>query len=83
MADVRAYEEGDPRVLEALSSGYPRFVVHAYIEELIEYYLQREALEGRAAVLIPGRRATQDLVDYIGIGAESTKVDDSLFSCAL
>lgn len=75
MADVRGYEEHEPRVLEALQSGYPRFVVHVFIRELIEFYLKREKLEGRAAVLVPGRRATQDLVDYIGPGVTSLKVE--------
>ncbi|MDP4693096.1 MAG: PLP-dependent transferase, partial [Opitutales bacterium] len=37
MADVRGYEEQDPRVVAALDSGYPRFVVHAYIRRLIEF----------------------------------------------
>jgi cystathionine gamma-synthase len=66
MADVRGYEEHDPRVIEALTSGYPRFVVHAFIEELIGYYLRREGLEDRLGVLIPSRRATNDLIDYVG-----------------
>lgn len=79
MEDVRGYEEHDPRVVEVLSSGYPRFVVHAFIEELIGYYLKREGLDGRAGVLIPGRRATQDLADYIGPGLVSVSVEDSLF----
>lgn len=79
MSDVRGYEEREPRVLEALSSGYPRFVEHAYIRELIEFYLQREKLVERSAVLIPGRRATQDLVDFIGLGVVSARVEDTLF----
>lgn len=74
MADVRGYEEREPRVLDALLSGYPRFVVHGFIRELIECYLRREDLAGRAAVLVPGRRSTQDLVDHIGLGVTSLKV---------
>jgi cystathionine gamma-synthase len=79
MADVRGYEEREPRVINALRSGYPRFVVHVYIAELIEWYLKRESQQGRAAVLIPGRRATQDLVDWIGAGVISLKVEDALY----
>ena len=75
MADVRGYEEKEPRVLAALQSGYPRFVVHAYIRELKAYYLRREGLEECAAVLIPGRRATQDLMDHIGPGVSSLRVE--------
>ncbi len=79
MADVRGYEEREPRVIDALKSGYPRFVLHVFIAELIEWYLQRESLQGRAAVLIPGRRATQDLVDWIGAEVSSVKVEDALY----
>jgi hypothetical protein len=42
MADVRGYEQGDARVLGALKSGYPRFVEHAFVSELIRFYLERE-----------------------------------------
>lgn len=79
MADVRGYEERDARVLAALKSGYPRFVEHAFVTELIGFYLEREKLEGRSAVLIPGRRATQDLVDYIGRGVTTVRVEEDLF----
>ena len=79
MADVCGYEEREPRVIEALKSGYPRFVVHIFITELIEWYLKRESLSGRAVVLIPGRRATQALVDWIGSGVTSVKVEDALY----
>ncbi len=79
MADVCGYEEKDPRVLDAMSSGYPRFVVHAYVRELIEYYLDREALAGRSGVLVPSRRAAQDLVDYAGDRALSLSVEDGLY----
>ena len=71
MADVHAYEQHEPRVVKALESGYPRFVEHTFIKELICFYLNRDGLEGYGAVLIPGRRATQDLVDYIGKGVST------------
>ena len=79
MADVHAYEQHDPRVVKALESGYPRFVEHTFIKELICFYLNRAGLEGRGAVLIPGRRATQDLVDHIEKGISTLKVEDALF----
>ncbi|MEC8614350.1 MAG: hypothetical protein VXY17_02960, partial [Verrucomicrobiota bacterium] len=79
MADVHAYEQHDPRVVKALESGYPRFVEHTFIKELICFYLNRAGLEGCGAVLIPSRRATQGLVDYIGKGVSTLKVEDALF----
>jgi len=79
MADVCAYEEHDPRVVEAMASGYPRFVVHLYIRQLIDYYLEREALAGREAVLIPGRRAANDLVSCLGVEVIAQEVADALY----
>ncbi|TVP78995.1 MAG: PLP-dependent transferase, partial [Puniceicoccaceae bacterium] len=79
MADVRGYAEGDPRVVEALKSGYPRFRVHPFIQQLIEFYLRREGLSGSAGYLIPGRRAVQDLVDHIGQGVTALEVEPSLY----
>ena len=79
MADVHAYEQHESRVVKALESGYPRFVEHAFIKELICFYLNRAGLECCGAVLIPGRRATQDLVDYIGKGVSTLKVENALF----
>lgn len=79
MADVCGYEEKDDRVLEALKSGYPRFVVHTLIERLISFYLGQRGLSQKGAVLIPGRRATQDLVDFVGVGVASVRVEDALF----
>ena len=79
MADVHAYKQNEPRVVKALETGYPRFVEHTFIKELICFYLNRAGLEGSGAVLIPGRRATQDLIGYIGQGVLALKVEDSLF----
>ena len=79
MADVRGYEERDPRVVEAMASGYPRFVAHIYIRQLIDFYFEREAMVGRFAVLIPGRRAAQDCVSFVGEGVTANKVEDALY----
>ena len=79
LEDVRDYENKDPRVLDALRSGYPRFVEHAFTRELIDFYLRNNSLEAQPAVLIPGRRATRDLVEYVGRGVISLKVEDNLY----
>lgn len=65
MADVFGYEEKEDRVVRALDSGYPRFVVHHFIRKLIEHHLKHKRLEAQAAVLIPGKRAVEDLKDYV------------------
>ncbi|MFQ3225105.1 MAG: cystathionine gamma-synthase [Lentimonas sp.] len=79
MADVRGYEEHDPRVLDALKSGYPRFVVHAFVQKLMEFYLQREGLVGRDVVLVDGRRAADDLLGELGGQLAKLEVDDGVY----
>ena len=39
MADVRGYEEKAEHVMLAMDSGYPRFVVHKYVQLLTDSYL--------------------------------------------
>ncbi|MEC8190069.1 MAG: hypothetical protein VX033_02660, partial [Verrucomicrobiota bacterium] len=58
IADVIGYEEKEPRVMQAMSAGYPRFLRHRWIEDLLNFYLDREGLTSPAAVLIPSRRAS-------------------------
>lgn len=81
MQAVRAYEEKNPDVLDAMMSGYPRFVVHAYIRQLVDFYIEREALNGRGGVLVPSRRAAQELVEWIGGDVASWLVEamDALY----
>jgi cystathionine gamma-synthase len=79
MKDVRGYEEHDPRVMNAMQSGYPRFVVHEFVQKLINYYLQRESLEGRVAVLVDGRHAVDDLLVELGGQVAQQEVDDGVY----
>ena len=79
MKDVRGYEEHDPRVLDVLQSGYPRFVVHAFVQKLIEFYQQREGLVEREVVLVDGRRAADDLLAELGGQLAKSEVDDGVY----
>ena len=36
-ADVVGYEEGDRRVVSAMQIGYPRFKIHSYIDQLVDF----------------------------------------------
>jgi cystathionine gamma-synthase len=65
MADVCGYEEKDARVLQAMTSGYPRFVRHPYVRELIAWCLEREALPGRAGVLVSGTHFSAAICESI------------------
>jgi cystathionine gamma-synthase len=79
MADVRGYEEKESRVVEALKSGYPRFVTHEFVRQLVDFYLDRESLSGRGGVLIPSRRAADDALDRLGPGFGKLEVEASLY----
>jgi cystathionine gamma-synthase len=79
MADVCGYEEQDPRVLHAMQSGYPRFVVHAFVQQIIDFYLQREELVRRVAVLVDGRRSAEDLLATVAEGVTLCEVDPGIY----
>jgi cystathionine gamma-synthase len=79
MADVRGYEEHDPRVMDAIKSGYPRFVVHAFVQKLIDFYQQREGLVGQAVVLVDGRRAADDLLAELGGQVGKRQVEAGIY----
>ncbi|MEM8867359.1 MAG: PLP-dependent transferase [Verrucomicrobiota bacterium] len=79
MADVCGYEEKDPRVMRALASGYPRFVVHEYIRRLLEHFFQQHHLKGRFGVLVPSKRAMRDLVEPFGALVAVLEVATDIF----
>jgi cystathionine gamma-synthase len=79
MADVHGYEQHDSRVVDAMTSGYPRFVIHTYVRRLIEFYVEREGLVGRAGVLIPGRRAANDLLAHVSSSVSLHEVEEALY----
>jgi cystathionine gamma-synthase len=79
MNDVRGYEEHEPRVMNAMKSGYPRFVIHVFVQKLIDFYVRREGLQGRAVVLVDGRRAAEDLVAMLGAGLAALEVDEGVY----
>ncbi|MBT4758607.1 MAG: hypothetical protein HOO08_09480, partial [Opitutae bacterium] len=79
MEDVRGYEEHDPRVINAMKSGYPRFVVHEFVQKLIEFYQKREGLFGQAVVLVDGRRAADDLLAELGGQVNKRQVEEGIY----
>lgn len=79
MADVRGYEEQEPRVLKALKSGYPRFVIHEFVQQLIDFYTERSRLSGRYAVLVSGRRAADDLLGCLERGFAKRETDEGVY----
>ncbi|MFP4166650.1 MAG: PLP-dependent transferase [Opitutales bacterium] len=79
LEDVRGYEEKQPRVMEALRVGYPRFITHPYVLRLTEEFLKSAGLEGRAGVLVRGQRASVDLREWLNAPSDAMEVREALF----
>lgn len=47
MQAVRGYEEKDQAVIGQMTSGYPRFVVHPFVQQLAQHYLRAAGQPGR------------------------------------
>jgi cystathionine gamma-synthase len=58
--DVVGYEEKAPEVMERLSSGYPRFVVHPLVEKL-----GRSLADGQPCLPLPSRQTAEFAADFV------------------
>lgn len=65
-ADVVGYEDGDARVHSALTTGYPRFVLHPFVRALISVARQRFAADGESLLVFPSQRSAQRAAEYVG-----------------
>ncbi len=63
--DVVDYEEGRPRVTEALRCGYPRFFVHPRVEELFKAAERRFAREGECCLVFPTQAAAERCREFV------------------
>ena len=68
MNAVIGYEENDPQVLNELKSGYPRFVVHVYIEKLREIFKKELGFEGHELALLNSDQSISRLCRHLGGG---------------
>lgn len=72
MRDVRGYEEKDPETMRALSSGYPRFVVHPFARQLTEHLVRSDpGLRGRDLWLVPSAAASKRLAAHLGPASDA------------
>ncbi|KIY50467.1 PLP-dependent transferase, partial [Fistulina hepatica ATCC 64428] len=63
--DNVAYEEGDPRVANAMVTGYPRFFIHRSIQRLAAFCEQRFALLGEKCMLFSSRTIAVECRSFI------------------
>lgn len=59
------YEEGDPKVLNAMKGGYPRFVFHPLIQKLFLYLLEKFAAEKESLICVNSRKSARDCKLFI------------------
>ncbi|KAJ2791086.1 Cystathionine gamma-synthase, partial [Coemansia guatemalensis] len=63
--DNVGYEKADPRVLDRMKNGYPRFFIARSIQALAAYFERRLALPGESAMLFPSVLAAERCVVFI------------------
>jgi Cystathionine beta-lyases/cystathionine gamma-synthases len=66
MRAVRGYEEKDPEITRHMTSGYPRFVVHPFLQQLAAHLLRREQLAGHTLWLASSLRVADRLAAHLG-----------------
>jgi cystathionine gamma-synthase len=66
MHDVVGYEEKDPAVTKHLRSGYPRFVLHQFNQQLTAFVATELALENKTLWLTSSARTASELVAELG-----------------
>jgi cystathionine gamma-synthase len=66
MHAVRGYEEKQPDVMRHLSSGYPRFVVHPFLQQLAQHLAEKHRLTGQRVWLTSSARMADELAAHLG-----------------
>ncbi len=73
--DVRGYEEKNPETMRALTSGYPRFVVHPFARQLAAHFTAADpALAGRTLWLTSSGRMARGLSRHLETAAAAPRL---------
>jgi cystathionine gamma-synthase len=75
MRDLRGYEEKNPETLRHMTSGYPRFVVHPFSQQLAQHLVQQQGLTGHTLWLASSAKMADRLAAYLG-AAHVVRVND-------
>ena len=76
MRDVIGYEEKDPAVMQHLSSGYPRFVVHPFARQLADHLVATTpALAGSTLWLTSSERMAIALSAHLGESSGALRLE--------
>jgi cystathionine gamma-synthase len=78
MRSVRGYEEKDPEITRAMTSGYPRFVVHPFLQRLAAHLRERHGLAGHTLWLVSSARMAERLAAHLGVAQAIRFADDGI-----
>lgn len=65
MREMIGYEEKDPAVVQHISSGYPRFVLHPCLRQLTDHLARQHDLAGRTLWLTASARSAAELAAHL------------------
>lgn len=63
------YEEADPTVVDAMTTGYPRFFIHKSIKRLCEVLCDKYAKDGETCLCFPSYNVAKRCREYIAVKA--------------
>lgn len=63
--DNVSYEEGEPRVVERLTTGYPRFVYNRFCRDLFAECVGRFGAAGETALAFPSRESAEQCAAFV------------------
>jgi cystathionine gamma-synthase len=75
MRAVRGYEEKDPEITRQMTSGYPRFVIHPFLQQLAAHLARTHDLADHTAWLASSARMADRLAGHLG-AAHVVRVHD-------
>jgi cystathionine gamma-synthase len=66
MADVIGYEEKNPETIARMKSGYPRFKLPGFVDQLAKHIAANLKQTGHQVLLVSSEKAGRQLMDFIG-----------------
>ena len=75
MRAVRGYEEKVPEITQHMTSGYPRFVIHPFLQQLSSHLIEKNGLVGHALWLVTSSRMADRLAAHLG-AVHVVRIDD-------
>jgi len=79
-ADVAGYEESDPRVIERMRAGYPRFFFHARITEMRKRLLEKYGRSGEETLPLADEMSARECAAYLDSGARAVDVEGGVWA---